>query len=123
MKRGNFSYDSVESGLRLQKEISWKMKIHLGSDSSSSARARNIGKALGIVRSTKQGRESPQPPCCVAGDVSPRVSGKSTDKEVATEADYEQEDSDQDDSIEQPVDDRDIKKGHSLNDAQQTGIH
>ncbi|XP_071833337.1 uncharacterized protein [Apostichopus japonicus] len=40
-------------------------------------------------------------------------------KEVATEGVYEQEDSDQDDSIDQPGD---IKKGHSLNDVQKTGV-
>ncbi|XP_071833329.1 uncharacterized protein [Apostichopus japonicus] len=39
--------------------------------------------------------------------------------EVATEGVYEQEDSDQDDSIDQPGD---IKKGHSLNDVQKTGV-
>ncbi|XP_071853449.1 uncharacterized protein [Apostichopus japonicus] len=62
-----------------------------------------------------------------SGDPGQVLQGKSLEQldlqeneEVATEGDYEQEDSDQDDSIEQPVDDSDIKKGHSLNDAQQT---
>ncbi|XP_071833328.1 uncharacterized protein [Apostichopus japonicus] len=44
---------------------------------------------------------------------------KSDEDEVATEGVYEQEDSDQDDSIDQPGD---IKKGHSLNDVQKTGV-